>query len=98
MLIVEETEDYNIWLLSCAFGAILPMAPQRRDQRVLVPRASHDRTIPSIRVMKYSWMANGERFSARVREEILRKEDRNKIKKKKRKKRQEEVVRTDRET
>lgn len=40
-----------------------------------------------------------ERFSARVREEILRKEDRNKIKfKKKRKKRQEEVVRTDRET
>lgn len=39
-----------------------------------------------------------ERFSARVREEILRKEDRNKIKNKKRKKRQEEVVRTDRET
>lgn len=55
MLIVGKTEDHNIWLFSCALGAILPMAPQRRDQRVFVPHTAHEHCrlhVSSIRVIK----------------------------------------------
>ncbi|KYN11132.1 hypothetical protein ALC57_16680 [Trachymyrmex cornetzi] len=88
MLIVRKTGDHNIWPFSCAFGAILPMAPQRRDQRVFVSRAAHEHCrLHVYSLNKVELMANGVFLRACLRqdcEEIIKTE--------------EEIVRTDRKT